>query len=124
MRDLRISRRTLQRWLDDLDIESLEFEDHLRVFLKLPDVIQLRNYGRVMQTRSQVWITRYRDAHETGNERRMAKILREIESKESVSKEDISNTSRDVENDSKFTEAEFTQSRPNTPESCISEPRQ
>lgn len=77
MRDLGISRRTLQRWLDDLNIDSLEFEDHLRVFLTLPHIQKLRNYKVVMKTRSQSIITRYRAAYETGNERRMNSILKE-----------------------------------------------
>lgn len=79
MEDLLISRRTLQRWLDDLNIESLEFEDHLKVFLKLPDVQALRDYRRVMKTRSQGLIERYREAFSAGNERRMARILKDAE---------------------------------------------
>lgn len=77
MIDLNISRRTLQRWLEDLSIESLEFENHLRVFLTITQVQQLRNYGLVMKTRSQRLITRYIDAYTTGNEKRMARIIEE-----------------------------------------------
>ncbi len=78
MADLRISRRTLQRWIDDLDIESLEFEDHLKVFLKLPDLEKLREYGSFMRTRNQSLIGRYRIAYETGNIRRMARLRKEL----------------------------------------------
>jgi hypothetical protein len=79
MKDLGISRRTLQRWLDDLDLKSLEFEDHLRVFLILSQVQKLRNYQKVMKTRSQPLIARYREAYATGNERRMARVIKEAE---------------------------------------------
>ena len=79
MDDLSISRRTLQRWLDDLNIDSLEFEDHLKVFLKLPDVQALRDYSRVMRTRSQNLIETYRNAFSAGNERRMARILKDAD---------------------------------------------
>ena len=78
MADLRISRRTLQRWLDDLDIHSLEFEDHLKVFLTLPHIVQLREYGKLMRTRNQPLINRYREALQTGNTRRMARIRKEL----------------------------------------------
>lgn len=78
MADLHVSRRTLQRWIDDLDIESLEFEDHLRVFLSLPQMQKLREYGMFMRTRNQSLITRYRDAYETGNVRRMARLRKEL----------------------------------------------
>ncbi len=77
MADLDVSRRTLQRWLDDLDIKSLEFEDHLKVFLTLPNIENLRNYGKVMKTRNQSLITRYRSALVTDNHRRMARVLRD-----------------------------------------------
>lgn len=78
MADLGVSRRTLQRWLDDLSIDSLEFENHLRVFLTLPHMQQLRNYKIVMSTRNQNLISRYREAYDTQNERRMARILKDI----------------------------------------------
>ena len=78
MADLRISRRTLQRWLDDLDIDSLEFEDHLKVFLTLPQMEQLREYGKFMRTRNQSLISRYRDAYTSGNTRRIARLCKEL----------------------------------------------
>lgn len=78
MEDLQISRRTLQRWLDDLNIDSLEFEDHLRVFLTLPHLKQLREYKQFMQTRNQSLITRYREYTETENTRRLAQLRREL----------------------------------------------
>lgn len=78
MADLKVSRRTLQRWLDDLDIESLEFTDHLKVFLTLPQVEKLREYGKFMRTRNQSLIGRYRDAYATGNNRRLARLRKDL----------------------------------------------
>ena len=79
MADLKISRRTLQRWIDDLDIKSLEFEDHLRVFLTLPHMQKLREYGLFMRTRNQSLISRYRIAYDTDNQRRMNRLRKELE---------------------------------------------
>lgn len=79
MKDLQISRRTLQRWLDDLDVNSLEFEDQLRVFLTLPQMQRLREYGEFMKSRNQSLIERYRDAYATGNARRISRLVRELE---------------------------------------------
>ena len=78
MSDLGVSRRTLQRWIDDLDIESLEFEDHLRVFLTLPHMEYLREYGRFMKTRNQALIGRYRQAYKTDNQRRLARLRKDL----------------------------------------------
>lgn len=78
MADLKVSRRTLQRWLDDLDIDSLEFEDHLKVFLTLPHIEKLREYGSFMRTRNQSLINRYRTAYETSNVRRLARLRKEL----------------------------------------------
>ena len=78
MDDLKISRRTLQRWLDDLDIESLEFENHLKVFLSLPQLQKLREYNGFMRSRNQSLINRYRTAYATGNVKRMARLCREL----------------------------------------------
>ena len=78
MSDLQISRRTLQRWIDDLDIKSLEFEDHLRVFLTLPHIESLREYGQFMRTRNQPLIKRYRAALDAGNNRRLSRLRKEL----------------------------------------------
>lgn len=80
MRDLGISRRTLQRWINDMDIEPLEFEDHLKVFLKLPHVQQLREYKLFMQNRDQVLIDRYREAVRTGNSAKIARLRKKLSS--------------------------------------------
>mgnify|MGYP001610040587 FL=1 len=78
MTDLDISRRTLQRWINDMDIEPLEFEEHLRVFLTLPNVQRLREYKRFMQTRDQILINRYRDAIKTGNSARITRLKKHL----------------------------------------------
>lgn len=78
MADLHISRRTLQRWLDDLSIDSLEFNDHLKVFLTLPHMLRLREYGRFMRTRNQSLIDRYRTASETDNVRWLGRLRKEL----------------------------------------------
>ena len=78
MADLKISRRTLQRWLDDLNIDSLEFEDHLKVFLTLPQVKLLREYSKFMDTRNHSLIERFREYNSSGNTRRMAQLKREL----------------------------------------------
>ena len=78
MTDLDISRRTLQRWINDMDIEPLEFEEHLRVFLTLPNVQRLREYKRFMQTRNQILITRYRDAIKTGNAAKITRLRKSL----------------------------------------------
>ena len=70
--------RTLQRWLDDLNIESLEFEDHLKVFLTLPQVKLLREYSKFMDTRNHSLIERFREYNSSGNTRRMAQLKREL----------------------------------------------
>lgn len=80
MTDLDISRRTLQRWINDMGIEPLEFEEHLRVFLTLPNVQCLREYKRFMQTRDQVLINRYRDAIKTGNSARISRLKKHLHS--------------------------------------------
>ena len=100
MADLKISRRTLQRWIDDLDIHSLEFEDHLRVFLTLPNIVQLREYRTLMRTRNQSLINRYRDALQTGNTRRLAGIRKELAEFES---KEMSNDSSETDD---FTETD------------------
>ena len=79
MSDLDISRRTLQRWINDMDIEPLEFEEHLRVFLTLPHVQRLREYKRFMQTRNPILINRYRAAVQTGNAARLTKLRKLLE---------------------------------------------
>lgn len=79
MVDLGISRRTLQRWLDDLNIDSLEFEDHLKVFLTLDHMHDLREYKRFMASRNKSLITRFRDAYETQNARRLAVLRIELD---------------------------------------------
>ena len=61
-----------------MSIKSLEFEDHLRVFLSLPHMQNLREYGKFMRTRNQSLITRYRNAYDTGNERRLARLRKEL----------------------------------------------
>ncbi len=78
MAELDISRRTLQRWIDDMEIKPLEFEDHLKVFLTLPNMERLREYSKVMRTRNPVLISRYRIAIETDNTRILAKIRKEL----------------------------------------------
>ena len=78
MADLKISRRTLQRWIDDLEIKSLEFEDHLKVFLTLPHVEKLREYASFMRSRNQSLIQRYRDAYVTGSTRRIARLRKDL----------------------------------------------
>ena len=74
MAELKISRRTLQRWIDDMEITPLEFEDHLKVFLALPHMERLREYAKVMHTRDLQLINRYRTAIETDNYRILLKI--------------------------------------------------
>lgn len=78
MKDLDISRRTLQRWINDMDIEPMEFEEHLKVFLTLPNLQQLREYKQFMQLRDQVLIERYREAVRTGNTARIARLRKKI----------------------------------------------
>lgn len=74
MSELDISRRTLQRWIDDMEILPMEFEDHLKVFLSLPSMERLREYSKVMQTKNSILINRYRTAVATGNIRMLNKI--------------------------------------------------
>lgn len=78
MEELNISRRTLQRWIDDMEIHPLEFEDHLKVFLTLPNMERLREYAKVMRTRNPILISRYRTAVETDNTRVLMKIRKEL----------------------------------------------
>jgi len=78
MTELSISRRTLQRWIDDMEISPLEFPDHLKVFLTLPQMDTLREYSKVMHTRNNSLINRYRKAVVTGNARMLAKIRKEL----------------------------------------------
>ena len=79
MAELDISRRTLQRWIDDMEIEPLEFEDHLKVFLTLPHMERLREYARVMRTRTLPIINRYRTAITTNNTKVLQKIRKELQ---------------------------------------------
>src|SRR3990167_6523179 len=69
MAELQISRRTLQRWIDDMEVE-----DQLRVFLTLPHMQRLRDYKRVMYTKDRILISRYRMAIQTGNLTLIARI--------------------------------------------------
>ena len=78
MAELDISRRTLQRWIDDMEIEPLEFEDHLKVFLTLPHMERLREYAKVMRTRALPIINRYRTAITTNNTKVLQKIRKEL----------------------------------------------
>lgn len=78
MAELRISRRTLQRWIDDMEIETLQFEDQLRVFLTLPHMQSLREYKRVMSTKDKDLIARYRKAVATGNVSWLSKLRKKI----------------------------------------------
>lgn len=57
-----------------MGIEPLEFEEHLRVFLTLPHLHQLREYREIMRTRDPVLINRYRDAVATGNTAALARV--------------------------------------------------
>jgi hypothetical protein len=67
MRDLSISRRTLQRWIDDCEITPLEFDDQLKVFLTRKNMIALREYSCILRTRNSEIINRYRQAMKAGN---------------------------------------------------------
>lgn len=78
MDELQISRRTLQRWIEDMEIEPAKFEDQMRVFLVLPDVDRLREYKLVMATRSQDLRSRYRKAVQTGNNSWIARLRKEF----------------------------------------------
>ncbi len=78
MKDLSVSRRTLQRWINDLDIEPMEFEDHLKVFLRLPDMEHLREYRLFMASRDPVLAARYRDAVRTGNTAKLARLRKKL----------------------------------------------
>lgn len=74
MSELSISRRTLQRWIDDMEIDPAKFDDHLKVFLTLPQMERLREYCKVMHTRNMEVIGRYRIAVTTDNNRLLAKV--------------------------------------------------
>ena len=74
MAELGISRRTLQRWLDDMEIDPLEFENSKKVFLTLPNLERLREYAIPMQSRNLEMAARYRHAIQTGD----AKLLRRV----------------------------------------------
>lgn len=78
MSDLKISRRTLQRWIDDMEIEPMEFEEHLKVFLRLPDMERLREYKLFMATKDQELIKRYKYAVETGNAALIARLRKHL----------------------------------------------
>ena len=78
MAELKISRRTLQRWIDDMNIEPLEFEDQLKVFLTLPHVERLREYAEVMRTRDNELIGMYRRAVETDDPTLLARIRKKL----------------------------------------------
>ena len=79
MVDLGISRRTLQRWIDELHIKPMEFEDHMKVFLSIHNMHELRLYRRFMQTRNHSLINRYRDAYNTSNAKRIENLMAELE---------------------------------------------
>ena len=78
MSELRISRRTLQRWIDDLNIEPKEFEGQMRSFLTLPDIEDLYHYRKIMRTRDRDLITRYRDSIDSGNNAWTVRIRKEL----------------------------------------------
>ena len=78
MAELDISRRTLQRWIDDMEIKPMEFEYHLKVFLTLPNMEKLREYSKVMRTRNSILINRYRNAIATDNTRVLNKIRKSL----------------------------------------------
>ena len=78
MNDLDISRRTLQRWINDMDITPMEFEDHLKVFLGLPDIQRLREYKRFMATHNSILVSRYRNAIKTGNAAQVTRLRKKI----------------------------------------------
>lgn len=61
-----------------MNIEPLEFEDHLRVFLTLPHMQTLREYGSFMKTRNQMLITRFRDAVATDNKQALSRLRKKI----------------------------------------------
>lgn len=61
-----------------MDIEPLEFEDHLKVFLTLPHIQRLREYGKFMETRNQRLITGYRESVATDNKTRLSRLRKEL----------------------------------------------
>lgn len=67
MTRLGISRRTLQRWMDDIGIDPLSFDGHKRLFLTRIHVIQLDAYSKIMASNDLVLITRYREAVQEGD---------------------------------------------------------
>lgn len=79
---LDISRRTLQRWIDDMEIVPLVFEDHLRVFLDRPAFDRLMEYQKVMGTHSSVLIQRYRLAIRTDNKVLLTQIRKQLAQKD------------------------------------------
>lgn len=62
-----------------MEITPHEFPDHLKVFLGLPHMQILREYARVMKTRNNMLITRFRKAVLTDNTRILAKIRKELD---------------------------------------------
>lgn len=79
MAELKISRRTLQRWIDDMNIEPMCFEDHLKVFLTLPQYERLQEYHSVMKTRNMELIRRYRLAVDTDNTHLLARVRKKLQ---------------------------------------------
>lgn len=57
-----------------MDIEPLEFEDQLKVFLTLPHMERLREYRVVMSSRNMDLIRRYRIAIKTSNQTVLSRI--------------------------------------------------
>ena len=78
MAELKISRRTLQRWIDDTDIEPLTFEDNMRAFLTLKHIECLEEYSRVMKTRDMALINRYRAATRAEDTAQIIKLRKSI----------------------------------------------
>ena len=78
MVELKISRRTLQRWIDDMDIKPLTFEDNMRAFLTLKHIECLEEYSLVMKTRDMALINRYRAATRAEDIAQIIKLRKSI----------------------------------------------
>lgn len=76
---LGISRRTLQRWMDDMVITPLNFDGTKLMFLTRVHIASLEDYKRIMHSGDSVLIQRYRAAVQSDDPNETARLLAQLD---------------------------------------------
>lgn len=81
MQLLGVSRRTLQRWMDDMLVEPLSFEGTKLMFLTRIHMEKLLRYRQIMNSGDAVLIRRFREAVSLDDGEEALRLLKQLETR-------------------------------------------